>query len=288
MIIDAHHHLWPADVIDRQPWRPADDGVLRRAFDAEEWERELDASAIDASIVMQSVDDVDENTRLAAYARTSPRILGWVGYADLASAADGVAQVDGLLALRTEAGGDKLVGVRCLVGTDPMAWTAEPDGRRALLRAADGGLVWDTVPITDDQVDAISAVARAAPHLRIVVDHLASPPMSEDGFEDWVRRVRRLAEAPNIAIKLSVGVAVLQRWASWDDAALRPHVDVALAAFGPSRCMLASNWPVVLLRASHRQAWNSVVRAVRDLDGDDRRLVTGGTAAHWYGLGAHR
>jgi len=284
--IDAHHHLWPADVISRQPWRPPDDAVLRRAFESGEFESALDLSAIDGSIVMQSVDAFDENDRLAAYAAGSDRILGWVGYADLPDADAGARHVRDLAAMRTAAGGDKLVGVRCLVGADPMAWTADPAGRRVLEAVADASLVWDVVPITAQQVDAVVQVARALPALRIVVDHLASPPVGGDGAAEWQARLERLAACPNVAIKLSVGVAVLQNWSAWDPEALTPFVRAAVQAFGPGRSMLASNWPVVLLRASHEQAWRDVVGALDHLDAESRARIEGGTAGEWYRVGA--
>ncbi len=283
--VDSHHHLWPIDVIDRQPWRPPGDGVLRRAFDLAEFEGELDESGIDGSIVMQSVDAADENGRLAAYAAASDRILGWVGYADLGGP-EPVREVEDLLRLRSGSAGRKLVGVRCLVGADPMRWTSQPPGSAALAAAA-ASLAWDVVPITDDQVDAVCAAAEALPQLRIVVDHLASPPVDDASARDaWRDRIQRLAAHPQVAVKLSVGVAVLQRWSAWDADALRPFVDHALEQFGPERCMLASNWPVVLLRASHADAWRSIRTTLGALDEPARSAVEGGTALRWYGVTA--
>lgn len=284
MRIDAHHHLWPADVIDRQPWRPANDTVLRRAFGLPEFEAELVASAIDGSILMQSVDALDENDRLEAYAAGSDRIVGWVGYADLPNPERSLSDLDAVLALREQPGGEKLVGVRCLVGSDPMTWATTESGREVLRTAASESLVWDTVPITDAQADAVAGVAEAVPGLRIVVDHLASPPLTS-GFPQWRARLERLAAQPNVAIKLSVGVAVLQRWDAWDTEALRPYVDAALELFGPARAMAASNWPVVLLRASHAQAWRDVTRSVSGLGDAARGQIEGGTALEWYGIG---
>jgi L-fuconolactonase len=51
--------------------------------------------------------------------------------------------------------------------------------------------------------------------------------------------------------------------------------------------MLASNWPVVLLRASYGQAWRDLGRLVaRHLpDPAQQAEVAGGTADRWYGLG---
>ena len=58
--------------------------------------------------------------------------------------------------------------------------------------------------------------------------------------------------------------------------------------FGPERLMLASNWPVVLLRADYGTAWRDLTEAVRAAGASDAELarVTGGTASHWYRLDA--
>ena len=37
-----------------------------------------------------------------------------------------------------------------------------------------------------------------------------------------------------------------------------PYLDVALEAFGPERCMFASDWPVSLLNTTY-QGWMSTV-----------------------------
>ena len=48
--------------------------------------------------------------------------------------------------------------------------------------------------------------------------------------------------------------------------------------------MAASNWPVILLGASYRQAWDGVTDLVRALSADEQRAVLGATAERVYGL----
>jgi L-fuconolactonase len=110
-----------------------------------------------------------------------------------------------------------------------------------------------------------------------VVDHLARPPVDGGPFAPWASRVRALAERPNIAMKVSIGIDALTAWDAWSD--VSRYVGHAVECFGPSRLMLASNWPVVLLRASYERAWNELAAAC-----ESHPDVLGGTAVRWYRL----
>lgn len=284
-VIDSHHHLWPEEAISDQEWRPADDQVIRRPFEASEFSREITEAGVTGSVLMQSVDDAVENDRLFAFARENDFIRGVVAWAPLANPTAASARIDDLIDTRTTDPASKLSGVRCLVGTDPMAWATSRSGLDVFRRLAEAGLSWDTVPITPEQVSTVRRVAAEVPNLRVIIDHLASPPISRVDMPAWQERVTNLAAFENVAIKLSVGVAVLQRWDAWNTISLAPYLAHALESFGPGRSMLASNWPVVLLRTGYQRAWTETRAAVEEgLSEGDRSKVRAGTATRWYGL----
>jgi L-fuconolactonase len=89
-----------------------------------------------------------------------------------------------------------------------------------------------------------------------------------------------------VALKVSIGIDLLTSWPGWDPAALVPAVAHAVAAFGPDRLMLASNWPVVTLRADYATALRDLDAAVVATGVDEAGLadVRGGTAVRWYRL----
>ena len=149
----------------------------------------------------------------------------------------------------------RLVRSETLIGRDPLAWL----GDRAVVELfgdlAREGLVWDVVPITAEQVAAVTRLAEAVPDLRLVVDHLARRPVDSEGGQPWANQVRELARCPGVACKVSVGVDAVTAWPTWRPGVLRPNVAHVLENFGSGRLMLASNWPVVLLRATYAQAW---------------------------------
>jgi L-fuconolactonase len=276
-LIDAHQHYWQTAAQD-QPWREPAHAGLERDFEPEHLDPLLAEAGIIGTVVMQSVDESAENDRLAAYAehQTVVGIVSWLPVRDPAAAA---VELDRLAI-------PKHVGVRCLVADDPMDWLREPAVLDLFRDIADRGLAWDVVPITAAQVANVRALAEAVPGLRVVIDHLGRPPIDTHGWEPWAGNMAELAALPNVFVKVSIGINVLTAWDEWDAAAVEPFIAEAVRLFGPARLMLASNWPVVLLRTDYATAWrdlSAATLALLDSD-DDRGWVLGGTAAYVYGL----
>ncbi|RMI42855.1 amidohydrolase family protein [Streptomyces triticirhizae] len=282
--IDAHHHFWRV-ARQAQPWRdPHHHAAIARDFEPEHLAGELAAAGVDATVLVQSVDSAEENDRLAAYAARAPFVAGLVGWLPLAEPAAAHRELDRFRA-------DALCGVRTLVGRDPLRWLRDPATVELCERLAERGLCWDVVPVTPEQVSAVGELAEAVPGLRIVVDHLARPPVERGApgeAADWSARLAALAANPGVALKVSVGIDVLTAWERWDAAALRPFVAEAVRHFGPERLMLASNWPVSLLRRDYGGTLADLAALLADagLDEDGLARVRGETAARWYGVAA--
>jgi len=274
-VVDAHHHYWRVDA-QRHAWRGPQHAVLERDFEPAALRDDLRAAGVDATVLVQSADEPAENDRLAAYARATPTVAAVVAWLPLAEPAAAGRELDRLV------GVPKLSGARCLVAHDPLEWLARGDVRAVFGGLAERGLAWDVVAVTPAQRTAVVALAEALPDLRIVLDHLARPPLEGGDWQRWEDDLRALARCPNVALKLSVGIDALTAWERWDARALRRPVAAAVEAFGADRLMLASNWPVVLLRRSYVGAWSDLEGAL-GLAGEDRVAVLGGTARRWYG-----
>lgn len=283
-VVDAHHHFWTYGEADQSAWRTAAHGAIARDYGPADLAPELAAAGVDLTVLMQSVDEPAENDRLAAWAQQTDHVRGvvaWLPVLDPAAARAELARADTT----------SWRGVRTLVGRNPLVDLADPGVVQLFRELAERGLVWDVVPITADQVRAVAGLARAVPQLRVVVDHLARPPLDTDGWEPWVSHVAALAELPGVALKVSVGVDALTAWGAWHTEVLPRYVAHVLDAFGADRLLLASNWPVVLLRASYAQAWvdlrEAVARALADGDSQHEHAlaqVCGGNAVRWYSL----
>ena len=118
------------------------------------------------------------------------------------------------------------------------------------------------------------------PDLQFILNHAGMPHgQGPEAFERWRRGMAKLAEAPNIAVKIS-GLGMLHHGATAE--AIRPFVLEALAAFGAGRCMFASNFPVDKLRGGYGDLWAAYRAATADLGEDERRRLFHDTAARVY------
>lgn len=277
-VIDAHHHFWRT-AAQEQPWRGEEHHALERDFGPEDLIVELDEAGVDATVLMQSVDEPAENDRLADYARHD-RVAGVVTWLPVSTGTASLAELDRVHV-------DKQCGVRCLIARDPLEWLERKDVIALFHELAARGLAWDVVPVTPEQTAAVTALAEAVPELRIVVDHLGRPPVETGDRGIWDENIRRLAACENVAMKVSVGIDVLTSWPRWDMDGLKPFVDNAVINFGADRLMLASNWPVVLLRQTYGQAWRDLLALVEAQapSRSERDALSGGTAERWYALG---
>lgn len=273
-VIDAHHHFWRVAAQD-QPWRDHRHEAIARDYTPDDLVSELAAAGVDQTVLIQSVDEPAENDRLVQYAEEAPyvgAVVGWLPLADPATARTEWERVGG-----------SFHGVRCLVGRDPLEWLSKPDAVELFTELASAGVSWDVVPVTAEQTDAVIRLAEAVPALRIVVDHLGRPPIDTGRWEPWATEVARLAASPLVALKVSLGIDLLTALSAWPDEVDR-YLAWAVECFGADRLMLASNWPVVLLRASYQDAWSALRSAVERAVPStiDLAAVLGGTAAHFY------
>ena len=275
--IDAHHHFWKT-AAQEQPWRTGAHSALVRDFGPEDLAQELATAGIDATILMQSVDEPAENDRLTEYARNE-FVAGVVAWLPLSDPAAALAELDRINPL-------KVCGVRTLIAQDPLEWLSAPASLEMFRQIARRGLAWDVVPVTVEQIQAVLGLAEAVPELRIVIDHLGRPPLDTKGWQPWADHLAKLAACPSVAVKVSVGIDVLTKWDSWHGEDLLPYVQWVGEHFGAPRLMLASNWPVILLKSDYQQAWQDLLATVDHVfpDEGDRALLRGGTAERWYGL----
>jgi predicted TIM-barrel fold metal-dependent hydrolase len=116
----------------------------------------------------------------------------------------------------------------------------------------------------------------------------------EVAFEEWRTAIRILAKAPNAHAK--IGGFGMRLWGfrfyerpippSSEElaAAIRPYVETCIEAFGPSRCMFESNFPVDKGSFGYAVLWNAYKRLVQNYSDDERDMLFRGTAERVYRL----
>jgi L-fuconolactonase len=276
VIIDAHHHLWRFDQA-RLPWIADTMPVLRQDYVVADLEAALAGTGVDRTIMVHAQQRIDETEWMLGLAAGSARIAGVVGWVPLV-APDLDSTLERLASDRA------LRGVRHIVHDEPDDdYLLRSDVNRGVARLRDYRLVYDILIFARHLPQAIAFVDRH-PDQPFVVDHVAKPTIRPRHFDErWAVGLRALAERPHVSCKLS-GMVTEVREASWTPALLQPYVDVALEAFGPSRLMFGTDWPVCRLQCEYA-AWVTAVRQfIAPLSPDEQAAIMGGTAARVYGV----
>jgi len=278
-VVDAHQHVWNLET-GEYAWLTPELGPLYRTFTPAELEPELRRAGVDAGVLVQAADSfADTEAMLDAAARHDwiAGVVGWVPLTDPAAA-------DAAL----ERFGEHAVfrGVRHLIHEEPDPdWLLQDAVGAGLRRLAQRGLTFDVVAVLPRHLEHVPGLARAHPDLRLVIDHLAKPPIKERGWEPWAGLLAAAAEHPNVYAKVS-GLNTAADFATWSAADLRPYVEFALERFGADRLMFGSDWPVAILAGDYQRVWQETNAVIAGLSASERAAILGGTATAFYGLPA--
>lgn len=312
-IVDPHHHLWAKDHGDYLlPDLLKDTGsghdirgtifvqcgeMYRAGGPAEE--KSLGETEFVTGVAAMSASGRYGATRACA---------GIIGMVDLTLGE----RVTPLLETHTAVAGGRFCGIR-----NRTAWHPSPEVTSNLVtpppgplehpafvkgakRLAAFGLPLD-VWAYHTQLPHVIALARAVPELTVVVDHVGGPlgigPFAgkqAEVFPEWKRRMQELAALSNVVVK----VGGLTMYVSGFDfhrqprppgseelaKTWRPYVETCIEAFGPSRCMFESNFPVDKGMCSYPVLWNALKRLAAGAGVDEKTALFSGTAMRVYKL----
>jgi L-fuconolactonase len=271
--IDSHQHFWR---YDRAQYGWIDDSMaaLRRDFLPADLKPELDKTGIDACIAVQARQSIEETRWLLELADANPFIAGVVGWVDL-QADDVREQLEAL------GPSSKLVGVRHIVQSEADdRFLLTPSFCRGISMLEDVELAYDILIYPRHLAVAAEFVARF-PRQRFVLDHMAKPDIRRGEIDTWERGIRGLAEFPHLFCKVS-GLITEAEWARWTAEDLRPYLDVVFDAFGPSRLMAGSDWPVCTVAGDYSRTMAVLAHYLSDRPERDGAAVMGGNAMRFY------
>ena len=125
-------------------------------------------------------------------------------------------------------------------------------------------------------------VARAFPDIQILLTHAGLPlNRSEEGMTAWRRGMQKMADCPNVAVKIS-GLPMTD-W-DWTVESLRPLVLETVEIFGVSRSMFGSNFPIDGLHGSFDTLLNAYREILSGLSPHEARALFHDNAARYYRL----
>jgi L-fuconolactonase len=274
MRIDAHHHLWNYTT-EEYGWIDDRMKVLQRDFTPADLAAEMSAAGVTGSVAVQARQTLEETRWLLDLASKSPVIKGVVGWAPIAdetfAATFPTLQSDPLLK-----------GLRHVVQAEPDGFLDGEAFNRGIAALRDTGLVYEILIFARQLPEAIRFVDRH-PNQAFVLDHIAKPDIAGNGFSSWEKSFCELAKHQNISCKLS-GMVTEANWQTWTPETLKPYFETALDAFGPSRLMVGTDWPVINLACSYTRWWQIITEWLAPLSQTEQEQIEGKTAARIYGL----
>lgn len=131
------------------------------------------------------------------------------------------------------------------------------------------------------QMEEAAALAREHPGVPLIVNHAGMfvDRSSVEGWRAWRDGLRALAACANVSVKIS-GLAMFDH--QWTVESLRPYVLEAIDAFGATRAMFASNFPVDRLFGSYADLWQAYAQIVSGASEIERHALFRGNAERIY------
>ena len=238
-IIDTHVHFYDPSRPQGVPWPPKNDALLYRTVLPADYRAQPVPQRVDGVVVVEASPWVDDNQWVLDLAENDPLILGVVG--NLPVGTDAFAGH-----LKRFAANPLFRGVRIREGS-LEAGLKDRAFMRDMRDLAERGLSFDVHSPAAWVAQAVP-LAQAVPNLRLIINHVAGVPVTGGPPpEAWTTLMRRLAEQPNVFMKMSGLVSGTRRTAGdapADAAYYAPVLDVLWGVFGPDRLLYGSDWPV--------------------------------------------
>jgi L-fuconolactonase len=162
------------------------------------------------------------------------------------------------------------------------------------------GLSYDAWQL-EYQLGDLTDLARTFPGTQIIVNHVGGlfgiggySGRTEERFARWRENIHALSRCPNVTMKLGglampacgFGSSFTSFPPSSQDlaGAWSPYMETCIEAFGASRCMFESNFPVDAATTSYPVLWNAFKRIASGASKDERTALFSGTAKRVYRL----
>ena len=312
-IVDPHHHLW-----DRPGWRYLLDELLADTNSGHNIVATVFVQAramvrAAGPVEMRPVGETEFVNGVAAmsasgiYGKTKV-CAGIVGHADLTLGS----RVEPVLAALVRAGGDRFRGIRHITAWDGDESIRNPAYSPPPNLLADktfreGFAVLDRLGLSFDawlyhpQIIELTDLARAFPQTKIVLNHVGGPigigvyaGKRKEVVPAWAASIKALAACQNVCVKVG-GLGMRMGGFAFHEAAeppssetlavaWRPYVETCIEAFGASRCMFESNFPVDKGSYSYPVFWNACKLLAKGANQADKADLFAGTATRFYRL----
>jgi L-fuconolactonase len=277
-VIDAHQHVWdPARAV--YDWLGPDSAPIDVAMALDELLPELEEAGVDYTVQVQAADNPQDTDVMRDSAARHPQVAGIVGFAPLDDA-DRTATT-----LEDWASDSLMVGVRNLIHNHPDPdWLLRPEVDEALGVLEERDVPFDLVAVLPRHLELVPILSERHPRLRMVIDHLAKPPIGLASSQPWDGLMAAAAENPRVHAKVSGLYSATEDAGSWTTELIRPYFDRAIELFGVRRLMFGGDWPISVLAGGYTRVWGGLKPLFDGLVESEREWMLGRTAAEFYRL----
>ena len=281
MVIDAHVHLWDTGRLRYEWLRRPENTAINRTFGFDDFKSRAAASGVDRAVLVQADDSDADTDAMLEVAAAHPEIAGVVAWVPLDRPAEAAARLDELG--RRPA----FSGIRTLIHDQPDPdWLLRPEVGEGLALLEQRGIPFDVIAVLPRHLAHVPVLSERYPALRMVLDHLAHPPLDGTGtgrreMKEWRTLIAAAASNPLVCAKVSGLYPPHQHWTADD---LAEVAEFATGLFGPERLMFGSDWPVAELSGGYAKVRTELTRLFAQLSPASRDAVLGGTAARFYAL----
>ena len=148
------------------------------------------------------------------------------------------------------------------------------------------------------QLREVAEIAALFPDMTIVLGHVGSPILGgpyrgkrDEVFANWKAGIAEVAQHDNVVVKLGA-LPIRLPGGTYDRtmppgseevaSAWRPWIETCIEAFGATRCMFESNFPVQRRWCSYQVVWNAFKRMAAAASTEEKAALFAGTATRAY------
>jgi L-fuconolactonase len=275
MRIDSHQHFWKYQPV-RDAWITDDMKVIQRDFlPADLWPL-LQQNNVDGCVAVQADQSEAETDFLLSAAAENDWIKGIVGWVDL-RAADLEERLEHYKKY------PKLKGFRHVLQAEQADdFILDKGFCQGISMLSTYHFTYDIL-VYPKQLKYVAPFVRQFPDQAFVIDHLAKPDLKNGGNTDWEKDIKAAAAYPNVYCKVS-GMVTEADWKNWQPDDFTQSLDIVTEAFGISRLLFGSDWPVCGVSASYQEVCNVAHRYFMQFSIEDQEKFWGKNAVEFYHL----
>jgi L-fuconolactonase len=225
---------------------------------------------------VQADQTLEETDFLIDLASNNSFIKGIVGWVDL--------RAENIENVLEKYSTDKIVkGFRHVVqGEADHNFLLRPNFSRGISLLEKYNFTYDIL-VFPHQLGAVLEFVKKFPNQKFVIDHIAKPYIKDRYFDGWATMMRAIGKHENVSCKMS-GMVTEAEYNTWTPEQIHPYMNAALEAFGSSRILFGSDWPVCLVAGNYSKIKKLTTNFISQLSQIEQDSIMGNNAIEFYNL----